>query len=116
MVIQTSVSGRYAAYRQYMRKLADVRNSLAVMQWDQETYMPEKGADFRAQQVATLSEIAHEMATSEKLGALLADLRDVSALGEKERRNIALTLEDFEKQKKYPGAFVRRMSETVSRS
>ncbi len=116
MVIQTSVAEQYESYRSYMRKLADVRSALAVMQWDQETYMPEKGSGFRAQQVATLSELAHEMATSEKLGSLLSGLGAAGELGEKERRNVALNLEDFEKQKKYSSAFVRRMSETISKS
>jgi len=116
MIIIPSVSEKYESYRAYMRKLADVRSALAVMQWDQETYMPEKGADFRAQQVATLSEMAHEMATSVKLADMLAGLRDDPQLDAKEKRNVALTLEDFEKQKKYSGAFVRRMSETVSKS
>jgi carboxypeptidase Taq len=99
-----------------MRRLTDLRSALALMQWDQETYMPPKGAGFRAQQVATLSEMAHELATSEKLGALLESLEHASGLNEKEKKNISRTREDFDKQKKYPPAFVRKMSETVSKS
>ncbi|HZK64346.1 MAG TPA: carboxypeptidase M32, partial [Puia sp.] len=53
-----SVKEQYAAYREHMSRLADIRNALALMQWDQETYMPPKGAGFRAQQIATLSEMA----------------------------------------------------------
>ncbi|HZK62536.1 MAG TPA: carboxypeptidase M32 [Puia sp.] len=111
-----SVREQYAAYREHMSRLADVRNALALMQWDQETYMPPKGAGFRAQQIATLSEMAHGMATSEKLEGLLKSLAGASDLTENERKNIALNASDFEKQKKYSGAFVRRMSETTSRS
>ena len=99
-----------------MRKLADLRAALALMQWDQETYLPPKGAGFRAQQIATLAEMAHELATSEKLGSLLESLEKAGRLSETERKNILLNREDFEKQKKYPAAFVRKMSETVSRS
>jgi carboxypeptidase Taq len=106
----------YETYRQHMRKLADVKAALALMQWDQETYLPSRGAGFRAQQVATLSEMAHELATSEKLGELLRSLENVTGLDEKEQKNISLNREDFEKQKKYPASFVRKMSETVSRS
>ena len=107
---------RYTVYREHMARLADIRNALALMQWDQETYMPVKGADFRARQIATLSELAHEMAVSEKLEELLNSLKDESGLSETERKNILLNATDFEKQKKYSGAFVRRMSETVSKS
>jgi carboxypeptidase Taq len=106
----------YATYRDHMAKLADIRNALALMQWDQETYMPSKGAEFRARQIATLSEMAHDMAASEKLEHLLNDLKDQAGLSETERKNIALNAADLEKQKKYSAAFVRTMSETVSRS
>ncbi|MDP4130061.1 MAG: carboxypeptidase M32 [Bacteroidota bacterium] len=107
---------QYAAYREHMTRLADIRNALALMQWDQETYMPAKGAGFRAQQIATLSELAHSMATSEKLEGLLKSLKDAPGLSETERKNITLNAADFEKQKKYSAAFVRKMSETISRS
>jgi carboxypeptidase Taq len=106
----------YESYRLHMRKLADVRAALALMQWDQETYLPSKGAGFRAQQVATLSEMAHELATSDKLGSLLVSMENSSGLSEIERKNVSLNSEDFAKQKKYKPAFVRKMSETVSRS
>jgi carboxypeptidase Taq len=107
---------RYAAYRDHMARLADIRHALALMQWDQETYMPVKGADFRARQIATLSEMAHQIATSEKLEELLNSLKEEPGLTESERKNISLNATDFEKQKKYSSAFVRKMSETVSKS
>jgi carboxypeptidase Taq len=106
----------YETYREHMRRLADVKAALALMQWDQETYLPSKGIGFRAQQVATLSEMAHDLATAGKLGSLLESLENGSGLNETEMKNISLNREDFEKQKKYPAAFVRKMSETVSKS
>ncbi len=106
----------YENYREHMRRVADIKAALALMQWDQETYLPAKGTEFRAQQVATLSEMAHELATSDKLGSLLESLESADELNETERKNISLTREDFIKQKKYPPSFVRKMSETVSRS
>ncbi|HEY4966624.1 MAG TPA: carboxypeptidase M32, partial [Puia sp.] len=115
MIKITNSRVQYEKYRTHMRKLADLRASLALMQWDQETYLPLKGAGFRAQQVATLAEMAHELATSKKLGSLLESLHQAEGLSDSERQNIILNQEDFEKQKKYPAAFVRRMSETVSK-
>src|SRR5437764_5129501 len=116
MIKITDVRESYELYRKHMRRLADIRAALALMQWDQETYMPAKGSGFRAQQVATLSEMAHEMATSPKLESLLDTLSAATGLNDMERKNISLTREDFLKQKKYPVAFVRKMSETVSKS
>ena len=61
----------YQQYKQHMQKIADVKNALAVLQWDQETYLPSKGAAFRGQQIATLSELIHQLSTEEKLGNML---------------------------------------------
>ena len=116
MIKIAAVKEIYENYRDHMRRVADVKAALALMQWDQETYMPVKGTEFRARQVATLSETAHEMITADKLGSWLESLEGSSGLAETERKNISLTRDDYLKQKKYPPAFVRKMSETVSRS
>ena len=116
MIKIAAVKEIYENYRDHMRRVADVKAALAIMQWDQETYMPVKGTEFRARQVATLSEMAHEMITADKLGSWLESLENSSGLTETEKKNIFLTREDYLKQKKYSPAFVRKMSETVSRS
>ncbi len=116
MLKVSTATEKYEDYKKHMQRLADVRNALAVLQWDQETYLPVKGADFRARQIATLSELAHDLATSSTLGEMLGNLQDVSGLAPAAQKNISLTREDFDKQKKYSGAFVRLMSETISKS
>ena len=57
-----------------MRLIADVKNASAILQWDQETFLPAKGASFRGQQISTLSEITHRLFREEELGNLLQDL------------------------------------------
>ena len=69
------MSNKYEAYVALMQKIADVQYSSAVLQWDQEVYMPPKGAHYRARQLSTLAGYAHELATDNKLGGLLEDLR-----------------------------------------
>ena len=64
----------YSSYKTKMQKIADVKYASAVLQWDQETYLPPKGNDFRGQQIATLSEIAHQQFTDKKMGDLLKEL------------------------------------------
>ncbi|MFT3700950.1 MAG: carboxypeptidase M32 [Agriterribacter sp.] len=105
----------YELYKTNMRKIADVKNTLAVMQWDQETYLPSKGAALRGQQMATLSEIAHELFAKDELGKMLNELSAAADLSLTQQRNVALTLEDYNKNKKYSSAFVRELSETTSR-
>lgn len=115
MLLTKSSAALYSAYTDRMQKIADVKYAAAVLQWDQETYLPSKGAEFRGRQLATLSEIAHEWFISDDVGQLLHELGSRGDLPEDQRRNIELNLEDYEKQKKFSPAFVRRLSETSSR-
>ncbi len=106
----------YNEYKTKMQKIADVKYASAVLQWDQETYLPVKGNDMRGRQLATLSEIAHDLFIDEKLGETLVELNNSDNLTEKERRNIELTSEDYKRNKKFTGEFVRKMSEAINKS
>lgn len=104
----------YQDYKKHLQKIADVKYANAVLQWDQETYMPIRGAEKRATQMATLSELAHELSTNNYLENLLQELLSCDDLTEVEQKNVALSWDDFLKQKKYNSSFVRQLSETVS--
>src|SRR5215212_8783773 len=106
----------YEQYKTKMRRIADVRNANAVLQWDQETYLPKKGAAIRGQQLSTLSEIAHQLFSEEELGNLLNELKGKEDLSFTEKRNVELTLEDYEKNKKYTSEFVRKISDQVNKT
>ena len=112
----SSTSDLYREYQLRMHKIADIKYASAVLQWDQETYLPPRGASIRGQQIATLSETAHLFFTSDQLGTLLQEILGKNDLGAKEKKNIELTWEDYTRQKKFTAAFVRQLSETVSKS
>jgi carboxypeptidase Taq len=111
-----STANLYSTYKTKMQKIADVKYASAVLQWDQETYLPPKGNDFRGQQIATLSEIAHQLFTDKKMEELLEQLSSCEDLTTSEKRNIALSNEDYKRNVKLSTAFVRQMSETVNQS
>lgn len=111
-----STADLYSDYKTKMQKIADVKYASAVLQWDQETYLPPKGNDFRGRQIATLTEIAHEQFVDDKLGALLNELLSTDGLSIHEKRNVQISLEDYNRNKKIPPEFVRKMSEVVTRS
>ncbi len=50
----------------------------ALLQWDQETYLPEHGVEERAEQLALIEGIAHRRLVSGETGRLLAELGSVS--------------------------------------
>lgn len=104
----------YQSYCSHKRKIADVNYSAALMQWDMEIYMPSKGGDFRAQQISTLSGIAHGLSTDEKFGTVLEKLSLGNSLNEKERRNVEESLKDFKRNKKYTTEFVETLSRSIS--
>lgn len=111
-----STTELFQQYKDQLRKIADVRFASAVLQWDQETYLPPKGAAIRGQQVATLSEIAHQFFIGDPLGSLMAELLTRNDLTHLERRNVELTREDYIKQKKFNSSFVRKLSEATQKS
>ena len=90
----TATRSLYDEYIKEMQTIADLRYAAAVLQWDQETYLPPKGAPVRGQQIATLSEIAHKYFTADKLGAQLQELLAGDTLAPNEKRNVELTWQD----------------------
>jgi carboxypeptidase Taq len=61
----------YRALEGRFKQLADIRGALAILNWDQQAMMPKGGNDVRAEQMATLQQIAHERLTSAETGAWL---------------------------------------------
>jgi carboxypeptidase Taq len=116
MILTKTSKDLYDSYHERMQKIADIKNAVAVLQWDQETYLPVKGAAFRGQQMATLSATAHQWATDPQLGDLLAELNGRADLRPDEKKNVSLSLEDYSKQKKFSPEFIHLLSETSSRA
>lgn len=106
----------YSDYQQHLRKIADLRYSAAVLQWDQETYMPVKSASLRGQQLATLSELSHRFFTGDETGDLLQQLLQQPSLTPTQRRNLELSQYDYNKAKKLSPEFVREMTEVINQS
>jgi carboxypeptidase Taq len=104
----------YEQYREKLQKIADVKYAAAVLQWDQETYLPAKGAAARSRQLATLNELGHHLSTDESLGKLLQQLKSSDSLEFRQHRNIELSWEEFEKQQRFSPEFIRKMSEAIS--
>lgn len=78
-------------------RLADVNAlhaAIAMMDWDQQTFMPRGGADARAEHLGILSKMAHEMLTADETRTLLdkarADDEDQAAMLRVVRRDLDL--------------------------
>ncbi len=100
-----------------MQTIADLRYASAVLQWDQETYLPPKGVrPVRGQQIATLAEIAHKYFTDDKLGARLPELLSGDKLSAEEKRNGTYLAGLLQTKRNFLPHFVRTLAEAVNKS
>lgn len=56
------------------KEIKILEGTVALLSWDQETYMPPKGIETRSKQSALIQKIIHEKKTSDGVGNLLKDL------------------------------------------
>jgi carboxypeptidase Taq len=92
------------------RERAVVSSAASVIGWDQETYLPDAGHAWRADQLAWLSEKAHELGTSSAWGDALAEAEsngEAPAL-------LAVMRRDYDRATKLPGELVAREAQASS--
>src|SRR6516225_7830692 len=64
-------------YPELLRRVKDwtlLGSCASVLGWDEQTYMPPQGSAHRAEQMALLARLAHEMLTAPVIGELLAEV------------------------------------------
>jgi len=108
------MSDAIAALRAHLAPIHDLNMAAAVLEWDQETYMPEGGAAARARQVTTLRRLAHEQFT----GAATATLLEAAEHAEldatfTDAALIRVTRRDYAQAVKLPTRLVAEMAEAV---
>jgi carboxypeptidase Taq len=98
-------------------EINDIGHAAAVLGWDQETYMPKGGINDRANQLSTLSKIAHEKFTSKEVGELIQKCKEeVKKLDtdSNDLRLIKVLDRDYLKSVKVPSELVTEMSKAAS--
>jgi len=93
------------------REVSDYSSIGAVLSWDQETYLPPRGARARGRHLGQLSALAHRLATAPEVGAAIR-----GAEGEKLEGAAAVNLREirrsYERQTRIPTELVRELTET----
>ena len=107
------MSSTYDAFVERLHELADINHAQGLMSWDQETYMPPRGAAMRARAMGTLAGLYHERLTAPELVALVADLKDAELTGD-----AAVNVREIDRQQsrslKLPKELVIELSQTES--
>ena len=100
-----------------LRDVAVLRSCAAVLGWDEQTNLPPKGAEHRANQLAAMAGLTHDRMTSPKLGETLETLNDADfEPGSKEAANIRDARRAYERSKKLPKKLVEELSRVTTLS
>ena len=98
-----------------LKEIKNIQAAEAVLGWDQQVFMPPGGAEARAEQLATLSKISHELFTTDEIGLWLNDLSKADfAYDSDEASLIRVVRRDYDRARKLPTALVAEMSRTFS--
>ncbi|HYO59639.1 carboxypeptidase M32 [Archangium sp.] len=98
-----------------MQELRDLGGLIGLATWDQETYLPPKGAESRAFQLSTLQGIHHERLVDPRLGELLAWAADNKHLTDDQRAMARVLTQERDRAVKVPKALVQALAEAQSR-
>lgn len=96
-----------------LNKITHLSQAAAVLEWDQETYMPEGAEESRARQVGTLRSLAHEMLVSDETVTLLEKASPESDI---DVDLVRVVRRDIDKATKVPSSLIAEMAEASGRS
>lgn len=107
----------FAELLRLLREVHDLEAAAELLEWDQETYMPEEGAGARGRQLATLRKVAHERFTGDRTGHLLDSLS--AAFDDPlsfEASLVRASRRDFDRAVRLPSALVAEMAQVSARA
>ncbi len=91
----------------------------SVLAWDERTYMPRKGSAHRAEQMALIARMAHEMATSPEIGRLLEEVEKSDLIRDKESDaavNVREIRRSYDRAVKLPKELVEELARVTTRA
>ncbi len=94
--------------RERLSRITDLGHAAAILEWDQETYMPAGAAEGRARQIATLRSLAHDILISEETGTLLEQAAPESAI---DADLVRVTKKDYDKATRVPSSLIAELAE-----
>jgi carboxypeptidase Taq len=96
-----------------LAEVTDLSRAAALLEWDQETYMPPGGVEARSDQLSTLLRLSHVRSTGDDVGALLGELEDEtsgSPFDSFEASLVRVTRRDYDQDRKLPADLVSEVA------
>ncbi|MGA0563831.1 carboxypeptidase M32 [Ancylobacter sp. VNQ12] len=106
----------YASLSGHFGRLAAMSNAIGILQWDSDAMMPTGAAGSRAESMALLRVLAHEMAVDPRIGDWLAEADQQAGLTEWERANLREIRRVWTVETALPADLVEAMSRAISAS
>src|ERR1700690_2462549 len=103
--------------RRHLAELTDLRHTVQLLQWDQQTMMPPRGGELRADELGTVQRILHERFVSAQTGRLLDDAEDQlngAAPDSDDARLIAGARRRWEKAPRVPSELAAELARAAS--
>ncbi len=112
-----SVSEAKDRVKSKLNKILNLRSISSLLEWDQEVYMPPKGAESRAVQLKTISELIHQFETDKSLlDDLTRLLESKDTLSQDEVIMFEEAYYDIQRASKIPTDWVGKFAETRSQA
>lgn len=98
-----------------LREIALLGSVGSVLHWDEQTQLPPKGYQHRANQLALLARLTHDRFTSPRIGQLLEKARELEPAPDSiEAANIHETRRSYDRAVKIPSAFVEKLTHAAT--
>ena len=91
--------------KEHLATIGDLRSACSVLTWDRQTYMPAGGVEGRAEQLASLTRLAHEMLVSPRTAKLLDEAGERDA-GTDDAALLRLARREHERATRLPAHLV----------
>jgi carboxypeptidase Taq len=112
-----SLQDRFQELKSRLAEIHDLTKVTSLLSWDQAVTMPPGGAPARAEQLATVGRIAHELFVRPEIGRLLDELERYEAsmpYDSDEASLIRATRADYEKARRVPTELRSEMTRVAS--
>ena len=103
-------------YIDLLKELGKLNSAVALLTWDEETHMPKKGLDLRAETIGKLSRMAFELSISDELGRCIEDLEGRDDLTEREAASLRVVGKEYRRSKAVPPALFEEFTIAQSKS
>ncbi len=113
MAASETTATAYQALHDRFKRIGDLNHAHAMLSWDEAAIMPTGGGESRAESLATLAGLIHEMVSAAATGEL-ADAAANEDLDPWQAANVAIIRRDWQRAQAVPGDLVEALSKATS--